>query len=105
MSNSFWILIGFLVYFLTICLSVHVTRGKLGAHSWCFGSGLASTLNGFVWYHILLRDGYLNEKEGLCMFCLVIGLIGIVLMAVDILIAVRELREQLDRLSSKTKGS
>lgn len=89
------LMIAFVAYLAIAYVAVKLTTDKLFAHSSAFGLGIANLLVGFVGHYIAVDEltyhGYYMEEYTspwyyvICFGLLVLGLSGIVLMAVDLL--------------------
>ena len=101
MEIVFYILLALLGYVLTMYFAVKITKEKLGARSALFGIGVASMFTGFLWNKVLMEiaiDDFIYwwyRAEPLYYVLsfgsLILGISGIVMMAVDILKAIDEL--------------
>lgn len=101
MEIMFYISLALLGYAFVMYYAVKITKEKLGARSALFGIGVASMFAGFVWNKVLtefaiddrLYRWFRSETlhDVLSYGSLILGLSGIVMMAVDILKAIDEL--------------
>ena len=103
MEIMFGIILALIAYFVALYAAVRITVDKLGARSGLFGTGMATMFAGFLWHKLVedsaVNGGYWYNEYGqlsllyyvLFFGFLVMGLSGIVMMAVDILKAVNEL--------------
>ncbi len=96
-ETMFLIALALASYAVAAYVAVKLTMEKLGARSSLFGIGMATMFGGFIW-NMILRDMVIGEKYWerslayyISWICLIIGLAGIVMMAVDIIKAVNEL--------------
>ena len=90
------------IYVVAIYIVTKITLDKLGARSGLFGAGIVTMFTGFIWNKIVeysaLLDGYWYFEDGELMYFvlfygfLIMGLSGIVMIAVDLLKAINELR-------------
>lgn len=97
-----------IIYVIAMFVVTNITVDKLGARSGLFGSGIVTMFMGFI-MHNLTKEHYRYYGRFdltpmyyvLCYGFLIMGLTGIVMIAVDLLKAVNELSDYASRVDEK----
>jgi hypothetical protein len=106
-------IVAIVIYIVAMLWAENYAINKLGARSGLFGAGLVTMFTGFIWSKQLemsfLIEGYWDNGDGtlpvlyyiLFYSFFVMGLAGIAMVAVDLLMVVKESKAKLDAVKEK----
>lgn len=98
MNLFLWMLLAVIAWIAAVFVFMHMTQEKLGVRSALHGIGIANVTIGFIWHEMLekkIMEGMhgiwdIPKITGTLSFFLVMGVAGIIMIAMDVLKAIHE---------------